>query len=145
VTAQTPAAAHPCECSLYTIDGTWGTECAATTSGRFAVGHDAKLKSLLISAGVAGHQVHRGSEVANAMHWAAGYGFAAKVATGIERGRSRRTAAAAKPDPEPVAARIRVGRWPYAATIAPDGTATYTAGNGEVRTAAPGRYQLVSD
>ncbi|WP_329024208.1 hypothetical protein [Streptomyces sp. NBC_01423] len=35
------------------------TGCAATTQSKFAPGHDAKLKSLIIQAGVGGHPVRR--------------------------------------------------------------------------------------
>ncbi len=35
------------------------TGCVATTQSRFAPGHDAKLKSLIIQAGAGGHQVRR--------------------------------------------------------------------------------------
>ncbi|MGW3009206.1 hypothetical protein ACWC9R_10245 [Streptomyces sp. NPDC001219] len=35
------------------------TGCAVTTQSKFAPGHDAKLKSLLIQAGIGAHQVRR--------------------------------------------------------------------------------------
>jgi len=54
---------HPCLCSLFeVVDPDTGevvgsTGCQKSTRSRFAPGHDAKLKSLLISAGVHGRRV----------------------------------------------------------------------------------------
>lgn len=62
---------HPCACGNYSFEvlihenvggGVWQqktTGCTATTQSTFAPGHDAKLKSLLIAAGVGGHQVRK--------------------------------------------------------------------------------------
>ena len=92
---------------MYMVEGVWDTECVATTRGMFAIGHDAKLKSLLISAGVAGCSVHRGAQVGDAQARADRFGFAGRVAAAIERGRARRATVApgderpAEPEPTP--------------------------------------------
>lgn len=46
-----------CACANYQVEGA-GTGCTSTTKKKFAPGHDAKLRSLLVKAGVAGHSVH---------------------------------------------------------------------------------------
>ncbi|MCG3044018.1 hypothetical protein L7D48_26150 [Streptomyces sp. S1A] len=64
---------HPCTWGSYSYlvlihegakgDKVWqrkATGCADTTQRTFAAGHDAKLKSLLIAAGVGGHQAGGG-------------------------------------------------------------------------------------
>ena len=54
---------HPCECSRWAIlvDDTERTDlgCTATTAGRFAPGHDAKLKGMLVRANIAGQALVR--------------------------------------------------------------------------------------
>ncbi len=68
MTTQNPN--RPCLCGSYSFevlihenvggDKVWQqktTGCDATTQSTFAPGHDAKLKSLLIAAGVGGHRV----------------------------------------------------------------------------------------
>ncbi|MFE9011016.1 hypothetical protein [Streptomyces cyaneofuscatus] len=70
ITAQSTKSA--CMCGSYSFevpvhedvsgDKVWqlkATGCIATTQSRFAPGHDAKLKSLIIQAGAGGHQVRR--------------------------------------------------------------------------------------
>ncbi|MFB8348966.1 hypothetical protein [Streptomyces niveus] len=68
------------------------TRCAATTQSRFAPGRDAKLKSLLIQAGVGGHQVRRivrDTVVAkDAVRVAADLGWEDHVRDAIARGSS---------------------------------------------------------
>lgn len=68
------------------------TGCAATTQSKFAPGHDAKLKSLLIQAGVGGHPVRRvvrDTVVAkDAMRVAVDLGWEDLVRDGIARGSS---------------------------------------------------------
>lgn len=157
-----PAAAepHPCECSRYEIES-WigevpegadpgeyvrhtGTGCDQTTARTFAMGHDAKLKSLLIRAGASGLAVRRddGGVVVtgDALQMAAAYGFAAKVEHGIRlagekaaRKVEKDRAAAAEQQPQPKPVRIRVRRWVYDAVLAADGSATYTNPNGDVK------------
>lgn len=87
-----------CLCALYGVevpaeDGGEATieeiGCTATTSSKFAPGHDAKLKSLLIKAGSLGRKVFKtdeqGNDVEISVADAAGeYGFADKVQSGIE-------------------------------------------------------------
>lgn len=105
-TAAAPATKKACLCSQYEIvlrewtdaSGqphveTEGTGCTATTTRDFAPGSDAKLKSLLISAGVrglevrynAGGVVHSGSAETMASRFA----FAYMVRKGIEAGRAK--------------------------------------------------------
>lgn len=152
---------HACECSRYEIES-WigevpegadpgeyvrnsGTGCTATTARTFAMGHDAKLKSLLIRAGVSGLAVRRNDGgvvvTGDAMQMAAAYGFAAKVEHGIKlaaekaaRKAEKDQAVAAAPQPQPKPVRIRVRRWVYDAVLAADGSATYTNPNGDVKT-----------
>ena len=103
----TPAEAMPCMCSKYQVVlreyevggqpevETEGTGCTSTTGNEFSPGHDAKLKSLLIRAGVAGHAVRYGSLTTSADKAAQGFGFAHMVLAGIEKGKAK---AAAKAD-----------------------------------------------
>jgi hypothetical protein len=69
------------------------TGCSARTTRDFAPGHDAKLKSLLISAGVRGLDVrHNAGGVAHmgsAEVMASGFAFSYMVAKGIETGRAK--------------------------------------------------------
>lgn len=101
-----------CRCSIYTAvtaeitdaDGEMidieeiSTGCTATTRNEFAQGHDAKLKSFLIKAGVAGYEVARvegGLRVSNdAASMAREYGFAHMVVDGIAKGIAKKLAAA---------------------------------------------------
>lgn len=92
----------PCECSLFeAIDPAQLTEtnlesgsyaaartgCPGTATSRtFAPGHDAKLKGLLIRAGVAGHEIHGMGLVASPIAIAARYGFEQMVRKGIAGG-----------------------------------------------------------
>lgn len=76
------------------------TGCTETTAREFAPGHDAKLKSLLIRAGIAGLEVrqnlggvvHSGTAETMGRQFAFGY----MVQTGIERGRAKAAAKAEK-------------------------------------------------
>jgi len=156
---ESAAAPHACECSRYQVES-WigevpegadpgdyvrytGTGCDATTARTFAMGHDAKLKSLLIRAGVDGLAVRRdeGGMVVtgDALQMAAAISpaIAAKVEHGIQLAaekaarKAEREEPAAAPEPKPV--RIRVRRWVYDALLAADGSATYTNPNGDVK------------
>ncbi|MFJ9108731.1 hypothetical protein [Streptomyces sp. NPDC102283] len=68
------------------------TGCAATTQNRFAPGHDAKLRSLIIQAGVGGHQVRRTERdtvvAKDALRVAADLGWEGVVRDAIARGSS---------------------------------------------------------
>lgn len=96
---------HPCACGSYAFevlihenlggDKVWQqktTGCAATTQSTFAPGHDAKLKSLIIAAGVGGHQVRqttRDTVVAkDALRVAADLGWEDLVREAIAKGSS---------------------------------------------------------
>ncbi len=120
-TAKTAAPLNNCACSEFEIgftveleDGTpeWrgmGTGCTATTRRVFSPGSDAKLKSLLIKAGIAGMEVRQLTggvlHSGDAVVMAGQFGFAYMVKTGIERGlakaaapKKERKAAAPKKD-----------------------------------------------
>lgn len=146
---------------------TTGTGCTQTTTRVFAPGHDAKLKSLLIKAGAEGANVRCDLggmvSVANAATFAAKYDFGHMVLDGIARAEQKLAAkldkkaarAAAKParvtkvraskKAKPTTVTIKVGRWEYEATI--DETtneAAFTSANGEARSAAAGKYTVVT-
>lgn len=93
ITANGP---HPCICNTFTRETADGEVveqlgCVSDTRHTFAPGHDARLKGLLIRAGVAGQEVawlsadgtRTGSD---AQAVANRYGFGAQVAAGIARG-----------------------------------------------------------
>jgi hypothetical protein len=91
----------PCACSLYSVEvpdgdstALEGVDCDAVSKGRFAPGHDAKLKSLLIKAGANGHKVYRanenGEDVLTTWQDAANeHGFGPKVHSGVELAQKR--------------------------------------------------------
>ncbi|MER6210915.1 hypothetical protein [Streptomyces sp. NPDC001642] len=97
---------NQCECSRYSVlvnlrkaangDLEWDEElttgCAATARKLFAQGHDAKLKSFLIRAGAAGHEVQRNeggmTSVADAATHANRYSFGHMIS---RRNRARRS------------------------------------------------------
>lgn len=103
--AATPATEKDCLCGAYEIvveefdtpDGpdytAEDTGCSARTTRDFAPGHDAKLKSLLISAGVRGLQVRHNAggvvHMGSAEVMASGFAFSYMVAKGIETGRAK--------------------------------------------------------
>lgn len=100
MTSKTPTK-KPCACASFEVDDQ-GTGCTDTTARQFAVGHDAKLKSLLIRAGIEGKTVRHGGNSLDPVKAAAQFGFAALVQAGIDRGRAKAARAAAKtPQPEP--------------------------------------------
>ncbi|MEU9506488.1 hypothetical protein AB0D32_09445 [Micromonospora sp. NPDC048170] len=150
-----PGALKPCACrSFAVLDGDQVTEttgCDRMTNRQFAQGHDAKLKSMLIRAGVAGLQV-RWTEDDQAREGdplaaSRGFGFGHQVEAGI-RGRldklaerAARKAAKAKPRQ----ARIKIGRHEYDATIDRAGVATYTTRGGETKTAEAGKYTEIEE
>lgn len=88
-----PKAATPCACSLYKVLVSEGevieTHCTATTVRSFVPGHDAKLKSMLIKAAIAGHEVERtnddGTETfLTARQAAEDFNFASHIDKGVE-------------------------------------------------------------
>lgn len=115
-TTKTETALRNCECAKYvavtgeitdehgefvdTIEISTG--CTRTTKNDFAQGHDAKLKSFLIAAGVAGYEVayiEGGVRIgSDAMGIATRYGFAHMVADGIAKGVAKRQAAQERAD-----------------------------------------------
>lgn len=103
MTTQNPNTA--CVCGSYSFevpvhedvsgDKVWqlkATGCIATTQSRFAPGHDAKLKSLIIQAGAGGHQVRRTERdtvvAKDALRVAADLGWEDLVRDAIARGSS---------------------------------------------------------
>jgi len=92
-----PLAPRACECSWwYTGDVDSETQdvydeertgCTATTTREFAPGHDARLKSFLIRAGINGTEVHDGRGLSgSADALAVRFGFYPQVTNGIIRG-----------------------------------------------------------
>ncbi|SIR13138.1 hypothetical protein [Micromonospora avicenniae] len=149
-----PGTPRPCACQSFAVlDGETVTEttgCTKVVPRRFAQGHDAKLKSLLIRAGVAGYRVRwtEDDQTREGDPLAASrlFGFGHQVESGI-RGRLDKLARraekkAAKAQPRVVA--IKVGRHVYAgATIDPaTGAASYTTRSGEAKTAAAGKFTI---
>jgi hypothetical protein len=160
-----------CECSRYSVlvnlreagngDLEWDEElttgCEATARKLFAQGHDAKLKSFLIKAGAAGHEVRREDggmvTVADAATHANHYIFGHMIVAGIERAEAkaaakaerqtakvaRRKPAAKKPAPEPEVVTAKVGRWTYEGVVQ-GGQFVYKDSKGKRKTAA--KFQL---
>lgn len=174
---------QPCECSRYSVlvnvredadgDLAWDEElttgCEAGARKLFAQGHDAKLKSFLIRAGAAGHEVRRDdggvASVADAATHANHYSFGHLVVAGIERAEAK---AAAKADrlvkkeqarqesltrhaakrtrkiqaelAKPKTVTAKVGRWTYEGTVQ-NGEFVYADAKGSKKTAA--KFQLV--
>lgn len=109
--------ATPCECSKYEAipanadveSGdypTWTTGCTATTKREFAPGHDAKLKSHLITWGAVDADVRKGITHDTAEGWAKSYHFGYMVVEGIAKAKEKlaakaeRAAKKAAPKPE---------------------------------------------
>lgn len=100
-TPKTPkaSAGHRCECSRWRIvpgDDTpamdTDTGCDATTQRRFAPGHDAKLKGLLVRAAAASLRVqHDGEEPVDPMAAASTYGFSHQVGKAVQSRRADAT------------------------------------------------------
>jgi hypothetical protein len=169
-----PSEVKPCLCGAYEIEIWDGREipegadpgdyvryedtgCRASTTRDFAPGHDAKLKALLIRAGVAGHEVRLNSggvaSTGSASDHASRYPFAYMVDNGIKRGREKAATrrngpaakrAAKKAELKITRMRIKVGRWEYDATI--DGkteTAIYLNNKGTSVGKNKGQYTIV--
>jgi precorrin-3B methylase len=93
---------RPCQCSMFRTQSGKTTGCTSATFGIYAPGHDAKLKSFLIEAGVNEDIVTRSFHdpqlsdteiVATASHHAADLGWAVTVYNGIDREIARKVAA----------------------------------------------------
>lgn len=136
-------AKRKCLCSAYAIvttDGDGVIErgtlgCDAETSAKFAPGHDARLKSMLIKAGAVGATVIKSTDEGDiemtAVEAAKEYGFADTVAAGVERHAAKLAVkaekAAARVEAKqaqrvaPGPAKAKVGRKTYEGTVLDDG------------------------
>jgi len=166
----------PCECSKWEVgidfteaDGSPNmtidtTGCTKQTNRQFAQGHDAKLKSLFIRAGVEGLDVRtgRGEGMLRTMDWekaADMFGFGHQVRAAVlarldklarkgrpippapkTRDEDERPAPAPEPTPRPQRVRGKVGRWEYEGAELPNGDFAYTNGKGENTVAAAGKW-----
>lgn len=106
--AQDATGATPCECSKYDAVPAnlteeqlaggdypiWTTGCTATTKREFAPGHDAKLKSALITWGAVDADVRKGITHDTAEGWAKGYHFGYMVVEGIAKAKDKLAAKA---------------------------------------------------
>ncbi len=147
-TAKIVAELNVCQCGRFAVvkaDGTRvRTGCTRTTKRLFAPGHDAKLKGILIRAGVAGEQVVREGEGNNGftdpVKWGYSFGFGHMVEAGIKLARDK---AAAKKSAKAKAGdtivevvevvqfvKAKVGRWTYDGEVK-DGTFTYLNSKGD--------------
>lgn len=165
-TTQGGQTTHDCECQNWDVEtdtanpetgeGYLDTGCAASTTRQFAPGHDAKLKSLLITAGTHGWSVSRltgGVRTSSTPVEAASYfGFEHQVAAGIKNGQDKLFARqlreanreakkanaakkAAKVPEKPESVKAKVGRWVYEGFVATDGTGFhYADAKGEHKT-----------
>lgn len=140
----------PCDCSKFSIkvsdDERQVTGCDRESGGKFAPGHDAKLKSLLIEAETRGLDVVKvdtvdgetTETVSDALSAADYYGFCALVEKGAANSKAKaeaRAKAKAEKDakkPQPGPARARVGRKEFDGEILDDReTFRYDDENGE--------------
>lgn len=170
----------PCACQRYDIlvdvregedgdliwDAEYNTSCVEDTTRTFAPGHDAKLKSLAIKAGVLGVELRRddGGVIVSGdpVTMVREYGFDHMVADGIkkhaERVALKAEKAAAKatkratPEADgalpkrsvvkkPKIVKAKVGRWVYEGTVAIDGAFLYVDKKGDGKVAH--KYELV--
>jgi hypothetical protein len=159
-----------CTCQTFFF-GTWGpdgsaesfedygTECTQTTGRVFAQGHDAKLVGFLVRAELAGEEIATVSggmrrTFQDAVDAAASISqaLAAKTEAQLIAAQKRaakkankpaKKAKAAAPQPTTRAAKIKVGRWTYDATINEAGHATYTTKSGQV-TATSDKYTEIN-
>jgi len=173
--AATPEAQaeKPCLCGAYELEIGSDAEtmqyadtgCAASTTRDFAPGHDAKLKALLIRAGVEdlSVRINKGGvvHVTTAEDAAAAFPFAYMVTNGIKNGKEKAAAQAARKadraarkeaaatkaprarKAKVTEATIKIGRWTYEAKIDASSNATYTTSGGQTKTAPKGKYTLV--
>lgn len=90
--AKTKSEPKSCACSAYVVRFDNGNElatgCSAKTPRNFAPGHDAKLKSILIKAAIAGVDVTKatdnGTVTVSPLHAAEDFGFRPQVEKGVE-------------------------------------------------------------
>ena len=165
---------HRCECGLWSSlleDGNYeSTRCDKAVPGdrTFAQGHDAKLKSLLIEAGVRGLEVtrHGDREGTADRVFTEGYaaaerfGFAHQVYDGIQAGKAKAekrkeresakalaktTKAVKKRKLEAVknAVEIKVGRWKYHVVEETAGTYVYIDSKGQEHTIEKSKAQVL--
>jgi hypothetical protein len=146
---QSTSGARPCECSQWADPDGVGTGCTRTTRRIYAQGHDARLASWLVGHQAAGRQVRRGDGVPVTPAEAGRtvglrYDIEAKAARLASRKQRKTRKPEQPPDPRPVTAAIKVGRWSFDnATIAPSGEASYTTKDGKTKTAAAGSYKVL--
>lgn len=100
---------------------TTGCQRQVTGSRRFAQGHDAVLKSLLIRAGIANVYVNRLEKSYDPTSAATQFGFASQVIAGVAAGRARAEAAAARQQTRQPSREVKVGRWWYPVSETPVG------------------------
>lgn len=133
--------------------GHCGCGCGTEISGKktFAQGHDAKLKSALITTAVEGGLVVLNSggvrtEV-EAVAYADQFGFAHQVraAVGARKAKAQAKASAPAKPRKPRVITIKVGRWTYdRATINDDGDAVYVGKDGTSKVAPAGQFVVVA-
>lgn len=144
----------PCQCSSYAVqvvtdegEQRQALDCDVETGGKFAPGHDAKLKSMLIGAGGAGHQVVKvtdeGEQLMSAIDAANEYGFGPSVQKGIDKAaeraeakRQREAERVAKLEAkklEPGAVTAKVGRKTFEGEVLEDGLTLSYADDGEIK------------
>jgi len=180
-TARAAAQPHACECSHWwagditdieagTVKDELQAACTESTTRTFSPGHDARLKSFLIQAGIDGVEVHDGrGSTSDPITAAARFGFVLQVTAGIKRGQDRQATRAARearkaerkanarpPREVPVKVvetpparveypvRVKIGRWEYDAQIQSDGAATYRDRQGILKTAPAGTFKRSS-
>jgi hypothetical protein len=134
-----------CECGRWKYregNSEVSTGCTRQVSGsrRFAQGHNAVLKSLLMRAGIAGADVIRADgRTFGPTSAAEQYGFGYQVSAGIANGRAKADAVAARQ--QKAAERkarsklieVKVGRWWYPVLGELDGRLTYIDKHGQTR------------
>jgi hypothetical protein len=162
---------RPCECSLWFYqDGDereYETSCGRDVSGdrNFAQGHDAKLKSLLIDAGVLGVEVgRRANGFTTWMSAEAGafrFGFGHQVSDGITSGRTKadkktekararelkkaeKDVKKRKKEQANGQVQIKVGRWKYNVVEETAGTYVYIDNKGEEQQVAKSKAKIIA-
>lgn len=97
----------------------FSTGCVQTTKREFAPGHDAKLKSFLITHGSQGHEIRYGSLVTTAEDVAKRYTFGYMILDGIEKAKAK---LAAKAEREAARAERKANKPKKAAKVADEAT-----------------------
>ena len=135
-----------CECGLWHYregqnEVSTGCEHQVGSSRRFAQGHDAVLKSLLIRAGIAGADVTRADgRTFGPTSAAERYGFGHQVSAGIAKGRAKADAVAARQHKatEATPEVVKIGRWWYPVISNSNGRIGYRDKAGQARFAPQG-------